>query len=112
MFVEGTHAEFTAQWKLFSPTGLFTGVFGFSQEFFSSSGSVIPEIESELWLKTDKKGWKRHHFVLRGSGIYYSPKGKVKNSKDLVCLAKFDVNQVSLILYYFCRLNKIADKHF
>ena len=65
------------------------------QEFFSSSGSVIPEIESELWLKTDKKGWKRHHFVLRGSGIYYSPKGKVKNSKDLICLAKFDVNQVS-----------------
>ncbi|XP_043240554.1 amyloid beta A4 precursor protein-binding family B member 1-interacting protein-like isoform X4 [Amphibalanus amphitrite] len=64
------------------------------EEFFSASGSMIPEIESELWLKTDKKGWKRHHFVLRGSGIYYSPKGKVKTSKDLVCLAKFDVNQV------------------
>ncbi|XP_037075407.1 LOW QUALITY PROTEIN: amyloid beta A4 precursor protein-binding family B member 1-interacting protein-like [Pollicipes pollicipes] len=67
-----------------------------TEEFFSASGSVVPEVESELWLKAEgKKAWKRHHFVLRGSGIYYSPKGKVKSSKDLVCLAKFDINQVS-----------------
>ena len=70
------------------------------EEFFSGSGGTgvgVPEIEGPLYLKAEgKKAWKRFYFVLRASGIYYSPKGKAtsKSSKDLVCLATFDVNQV------------------
>lgn len=70
------------------------------EEFFSSTGGNgvgVPEIEGPLYLKAEgKKAWKRFYFVLRASGIYYSPKGKSssKSSKDLVCLATFDVNQV------------------
>ena len=70
------------------------------EEFFSGSGGTgvgVPEIEGPLYLKAEgKKAWKRFYFVLRASGIYYCPKGKSssKSSKDLVCLATFDVNQV------------------
>ena len=69
-------------------------------EYFSGTGGTgvgVPEIEGPLYLKAEgKKAWKRFYFVLRASGIYYSPKGKSssKSSKDLVCLATFDVNQV------------------
>ena len=64
------------------------------EEYFSSSGVGAPEVEGFVWLKADnKKSWKKFFFVLRSSGLYYAPKGK-KTSKDLVCLATFDVNQV------------------
>jgi len=64
------------------------------EEYFSSSGVGAPEMEGFVWLKADnKKSWKKFFFVLRTSGLYYAPKGK-KSSKDLVCLATFDVNQV------------------
>lgn len=64
------------------------------EEYFSSSGVGAPEMEGYVWLKADnKKSWKKFPFVLRTSGLYYAPKGK-KSSKDLVCLATFDVNQV------------------
>jgi amyloid beta A4 precursor protein-binding family B protein 1-interacting protein len=80
------------------------------QEFFSSTGVGVPEVEGSLFLKADsKKGWKKHHFVLRASGLYYWPKEKAKSSRDLVCLATFDVNQVLLLslgncvrFYGFC----------
>lgn len=72
------------------------------EEFFSSTGVGAPEVEGQLWLKAEgKKTWKKFHFVLRSSGLYYAPKGK-KTSKDLVCLATFDVNQVRL--QYLSRL--------
>lgn len=64
------------------------------QELFS--GTCIPSMEGPLYVKSDsKKGWKKHHCILRASGLYYLPKDKVKTSyKDLICLATFDVNQV------------------
>ena len=64
------------------------------EEYFSSSGVGAPQLEGNIYLKADsKKSWKKFYFVLRSSGLYYSPKGK-KSSKDLVCLTTFDVNQV------------------
>ena len=64
------------------------------EEYFSSTGVGAPEMEGYIWLKSEnKKSWKKFHFILRTSGLYYSPKGK-KTSKDLLCLCTFDVNQV------------------
>ncbi|XP_059055153.1 ras-associated and pleckstrin homology domains-containing protein 1 isoform X2 [Achroia grisella] len=61
----------------------------------SVSGHSVPPMEGPLYLKSDaKKGWKKFHFVLRPSGLYYSPKDKVKTLKELVCLATFDNNEV------------------
>lgn len=61
----------------------------------SVSGHSVPPMEGPLYLKSElKKGWKKFHFVLRPSGLYYSPKDKVKTSKELVCLATFDNNEV------------------
>eukprot|EP00095_Tigriopus_kingsejongensis_P009317 maker-scaffold320_size207635-snap-gene-1.17 protein:Tk09317 transcript:maker-scaffold320_size207635-snap-gene-1.17-mRNA-1 annotation:"amyloid beta protein-binding member 1interacting" len=63
-------------------------------EYFSGAGVGAPEVDGHLWLKAEgKKTWKRFFFVLRTSGLYYAPKGK-KSSKDLVCLARLDMNQV------------------
>lgn len=64
------------------------------EEFFSGAG--VPSVEGPLYIKSDsKKGWKRYHCILRSSGLYYWPKEKAKSSsKDLVCLATFDVNHV------------------
>ena len=74
------------------------------EEYFSSSGVGAPEgVEGFIWLKAEgRKSWKKFFFVLRSSGLYYStsksqnPKknGKTSGTKDLVCLATFDVNQV------------------
>ncbi|KAK4880612.1 hypothetical protein RN001_008758 [Aquatica leii] len=65
------------------------------EEFFSSTSQTIPQVEGPLYLKSDsKKGWKKHHFVLRASGLYYFQKEKPKTTRDLICLTTFDVNQV------------------
>lgn len=62
------------------------------QEFFSGSASKVPEVDGVLYLKSDgKKAWKKFYFVLRASGLYYNPKGKLSKSlKDLVCLVQFE----------------------
>ncbi|XP_014243166.1 amyloid beta A4 precursor protein-binding family B member 1-interacting protein [Cimex lectularius] len=65
------------------------------EDFFAGSG--VPSVEGPLYIKSDssRKGWKKYHCVLRSSGLYYWPKDRSKcSSKDLVCLATFDVNTV------------------
>ncbi|XP_048579488.1 amyloid beta A4 precursor protein-binding family B member 1-interacting protein isoform X2 [Nematostella vectensis] len=60
------------------------------QEYFNESAMRLPELDGVLYLKDGKKSWKKHYFALRASGIYYTPKGKTKSSRDLVCLIKFE----------------------
>ncbi|XP_068716429.1 amyloid beta A4 precursor protein-binding family B member 1-interacting protein-like isoform X2 [Montipora foliosa] len=60
------------------------------QEFFQKDAMRLPELDGVLYLKEGKKSWKKHYFVLRASGIYYTPKGKAKSSRDIVCLLKFE----------------------
>lgn len=60
------------------------------QEFFQKDAMRLPELDGVLYLKEGKRSWKKHYFVLRASGIYYTPKGKTKSLKDVVCLMKFE----------------------
>lgn len=48
------------------------------QEFFQKDAMRLPELDGVLYLKEGKRSWKKHYFVLRASGIYYTPKGKTK----------------------------------
>uniref|UniRef100_A0A158R5D3 Ras-associating domain-containing protein n=1 Tax=Syphacia muris TaxID=451379 RepID=A0A158R5D3_9BILA len=65
------------------------------KEFFESDNVQPPEISGWLQLKSDgKKSWKQYFFVLRSSGLYYCPKGKSRNSKDLQCLMNMQTNQI------------------
>ena len=48
-------------------------------EFFTEGRQGVPEIEGPLYLKAEgKKSWKKYFFILRASGLYYTPKGKSK----------------------------------
>lgn len=47
-------------------------------------------MEGPLYVKIEsKKVWKRYHFALRASGIYYYPKDKPKAPRDLLCHSVF-----------------------
>ncbi|XP_055382258.1 abnormal cell migration protein 10 [Condylostylus longicornis] len=59
----------------------------------SNSGQI--QMDGPLYMKSDyKKAWKRYHFVLRASGLYYFPKEKTKSPRDLLCLTLFTGHNV------------------
>uniref|UniRef100_A0AC35TRR2 Ras-associating domain-containing protein n=1 Tax=Rhabditophanes sp. KR3021 TaxID=114890 RepID=A0AC35TRR2_9BILA len=67
----------------------------FIKLFFDKDNTTPPELDGFLMLKQDgKKSWKKHYFVIRSSGLYYSVKEKSKASKDLTCIMNFYSNQV------------------
>ncbi|XP_056594017.1 amyloid beta A4 precursor protein-binding family B member 1-interacting protein [Triplophysa dalaica] len=71
------------------------------EENFCGPSVIVPDLEGVLFLKEDgKKSWKQRYFLLRASGLYYSPKGKTKASQDLVCLVQFDNVNVYLCKEY------------
>lgn len=64
------------------------------EEFFETNAQI--QVDGPLYMKAadTKKGWKRYHFVLRPSGLYYFPKEKTKNPRDLACLTPFHGHNV------------------
>ncbi|XP_028394814.1 amyloid beta A4 precursor protein-binding family B member 1-interacting protein-like [Dendronephthya gigantea] len=59
-------------------------------EFFKPDAMRLPNLDGILYLKEGRKTWKKHYFLLRASGIYYTPKGKTKNQRNLSCLVSFE----------------------
>ena len=68
-------------------------------EYFSEQGR-IPELEGLLFIKEGKKPWKRLFVLLRGSGIYYSNRGKSKQSKHLVSFCSISDHDVYIANNY------------
>ncbi|XP_060583749.1 ras-associated and pleckstrin homology domains-containing protein 1-like isoform X2 [Ruditapes philippinarum] len=81
------------------------------QEFFLGSVTKVPEVEGVLYLKSDgKKAWKKYFFVLRASGLYYNPKGKIsKSPKDLTCLVQFEFVELYIGLHWKKKYNAPTD---
>lgn len=67
------------------------------QNVFGSM-ETMPDVQGYLYMKEGKRSWKKHFFVLRASGLYYSTKGNSKDPRYLVTLSQFDdVNIYSTI---------------
>lgn len=63
------------------------------EEFFMNSGSSVPALEGNLYLKLgSKNSWKKFYCILRKSGLYYVPnknKSKVNHTHTRIFLLRF-----------------------
>jgi hypothetical protein len=50
----------------------------------------MPDIQGHLVVKEGKKSWKKHFFILRPSGLYYSSKGTSKDPRHLVAFCELN----------------------
>lgn len=94
------HMVDTNQLKDTEQAGLFTQTERYKnillQHLFNSD--QIPDVHGYLQMKEGKRAWKKHFFVLRTSGLYYSTKGTSKDPRYLTLLVSpSDVNIYSAI---------------
>ncbi|KAM9305682.1 growth factor receptor-bound protein 14 [Gastrophryne carolinensis] len=64
------------------------------------SSNTYPEVHSYLYVgEKGKKSWKKHYFILRRSGLYFSTKGTSKDPRHLQFFCDFTQSHIYMLLF-------------